>query len=169
MSWIRVTLVFILLFSLASPALANEVGEELGVSVPTPPALERSVLGELPSTVSSDIPVDMALTSVSGIPETMMVQISSGDQVVAVVKGKKLLYAVPFRVEKTQPVALILAGSGMPSNTRFVFEPVQNELIGELNVNIIPADSTLSGAFGVNVIPAESHLSGGFKIMIQNE
>ncbi len=136
-------------------AMANEA----------PPTLEGPFIGVLPSVVTNDAETDMALTSVTGVPDTLMIQVKSGDKVLAVVKGNDVFYSVPFLVNKTQMIDLHLAGAGLPTKTRLVFQTA-GDIWGELNINILPsADAELTGEMGINILPSEdSEVTGSFNI-----
>lgn len=154
------TVLLILYFLITCPfAMANMVNET------SPPALEGPYIGVLPAVVTNDAETDMALTSVTGVPDTLMIQIKSGDKVLAVVRGNEVIYSVPFVVNKTQMVELHLAGDGLPTKTRLVFEPA-GEIWGEININILPSeDSDLTGEMEINILPSEEcELTGNFNI-----
>ncbi|SHF26839.1 hypothetical protein SAMN02745133_02224 [Desulforamulus putei DSM 12395] len=153
---------------MASSEIVQQAGlTNTNIPEPEPPVLEGQFIGILPTVVSSSTPTDMALTSVSGIPESLMVEVKSGGTTVAVLRGNEILFVRPFRVDKSQVVELRLAGKGIPVNSRLIFQPVRNELWGELNINILPPNSELTGQFGINILPSKNAgLSGQFSINI---
>ncbi|WP_003542006.1 hypothetical protein [Desulfotomaculum nigrificans] len=159
----------VLIFIILLPAFAFAAEDVSNQTTQTgPPAIEGPSLGVLPSVVTNETASYMALTSVTGIPTTLMVQVTSGDKTVAVIKGHEVLYSQPFWVDKIQTVELHLAGQGLPTNSRLTFEPVKNEIWGELNINIIPENSELKGQFEITVLRSDSTLTGQLKINIFN-
>jgi hypothetical protein len=136
-----------------------------------PPELVGTAMGVLSSVVASDseTPKNMVLTTVTGVPDTLMIAVKSGDETLAVVKGNEILYSMPFEVEQSKKVELHLAGSGLPVKTKLIFEPVQ-ELWGTLNINILPDNSEITGQLNINILPPgnEGELSGDIEIKFIN-
>lgn len=136
-------------------------------NVDTVSQLQGPVIGSLQTVIASESPCFMALQSVKGMPDTITAEFIANGETVATIKGNRVMQVKPCYVDKKQNVTIELAGSGLPNKANFKFEPVVNEICGELFVNVIPKDSNIAGEMGVSVIPNDSSINGQFSITIK--
>lgn len=86
--------------------------EESLVKIEGPSSFSVTNGDTLPFTVSCSIPVQMELSNVIDIPDTVMITIFVGDEIVGICKEGEIEYSKPFFVQDQETLELLLYGAG---------------------------------------------------------